>query len=475
MWTDAIALTVYAAVVAAGVLSGVHALLHKRDPRSQLGWLVLCVLVPVFGAFFYWLLGVNRIKTRAQRWAAEGHWGPDASAKELQSADPVSADRMRSLLRLAKAVTGRPLLAGNRVDVLHNGEQAYPAMIDAIANAQKTVHLCTYIWETDDVGRQFVDALAAAARRGVRVRALVDAIGERYSRPRVTRLLRDVDGVEVARFLPLVLSLRGLRVNLRNHRKILVVDSEVGFTGGMNIGGRHMVTRPDNPKRAVDIHFRIEGQGVAFLEEAFAADWLFTTGKETGWPGYRPMDDRGPALVRGIMDGPNEDLETLQWVLIGALAAARDRVCIMTPYFIPSREMIAALSSAALRGVSVEILLPSDNNLPFVAWASNACLWEILQHGVRVFFRPPPFAHSKLFLVDDYYAIVGSANIDPRSLRLNFEFNLEIYDAALGASLVSHFDDVRAESREVTLDDVNARPLWMKLRDSTCKLFSPYL
>ena len=243
----------------------------------------------------------------------------------------------------------------------------------------------------------------------------------------------------------------------------------------MNLGGRHMGDVPGNRKPTRDIHFRIGGRGAAFLEEAFAADWYFTTGEDTGWPGYRPLPSRGAALCRGITDGPNEDLEKLQWVLIGALAEARERVCIMTPYFIPSREMIAALSSAALRGVSVELILPRKNNLPFVGWASNAFLWEILQHGVRVFFRPPPFAHSKLLVVDGYYAVVGSANLDPRSLRLNFEFNVEIYDSALGAGLVDHFDEVRADSEEVTREEMDARSFPVKLRDSFFKLFSPYL
>jgi len=474
MWTSAYAIATYA-VFAVGVLSAVHALLNKRDPRSQLGWVVLCVMVPLFGWFFYWLIGVNRIKTRAQRWQARGRWGQDASVKELASADPVRADRLRPLLHLSKAVTERPLLDGNQVEVLHNGEQAYPAMLEAIAEARETVHLCTYIFETNAVGRQFVDALAAAAERGVEVRVLIDAIGDRYARPRASKLLKKVGKIKVGRFLPLVFSLRGLRVNLRNHRKILVVDGKVGFTGGMNLGGRHMVTDPDNKKPTVDMHFRIRGTAAAFLEESFAADWYFTTGEDTGWGGYKAMPARGQAMCRGITDGPNEDLEKLQWVIIGALSTAHERVCIMTPYFIPSRELIAALSAAALRGVRVEIILPRKNNLPYVGWAANAFLWEVLQHGVRIYFRPPPFSHSKLFLIDDYYAIIGSANLDPRSLRLNFEFNVEVFDSELGAQLVAHFDAVRAQSHETTREEMDARSLPIKLRDSVCKVFAPYL
>ncbi len=474
MWTHLIAVTTYV-VLAIGMLSAGHALLNKRDPRSQLGWVVLCLMVPFFGWFFYWLLGVNRIKTRAQRWQARGRWGSGASAELELSADPRHGDAMHSLLHLSKAVTNRPLLDGNKITALYNGEQAFPAMLEAIAQAQKTVHLCTYIFETDEIGRKFVAALGAAAARGVDVRVLVDAVGERYSRPRVTKLLAKQPGVKAARFLPLVFSLRGLRVNLRNHRKLLIVDGEVAFTGGMNIGGRHMVEAEGNKKPTVDVHFRFEGAGAAFFEEAFAADWHFTTGEDTGWTGFAELPSRGSAICRGITDGPNEDLEKLQWVLLGALSAAKERVCIMTPYFVPSRELAAALSSTALRGVVVELIIPKRSNLRFIDWATNAMIWEVLQHGVRIYHRPPPFAHSKLFLVDDYYAIIGSANLDPRSLRLNFEFNMEIYDTRLGDELAAHFDAVRADSEQVTLADVDRRSLPAKLRDSLCKIFAPYL
>jgi cardiolipin synthase len=474
VWTNAYALATFAAAIA-GVASAMHALLHKRDPRSQLGWLVVCVTVPIVGAFFYWLLGVNRIQTRARRWQAGGRFAIDSQTAKLADAEPARAESMAALLRLGRAVTRWPIVAGNRVDVLHDGEQAYPAMLAAIDAAEAHVHLCTYIFETDRHGRQFVDALRAAAERGVAVRVLVDAIGERYARPRVGRLLRRVPGLEVARFLPLTLSLRGLRVNLRNHRKILAVDGTHGFTGGINLGGRHMVGDPENRRPTADLHFRFEGPAVSFMEECFDADWFFTTGRRTGWRPPRDSTGDGTALCRGIVDGPNEDLEKLQWVLLGALSVAKRRVRIMTPYFVPNREIIAGLTAAALRGVAVEIILPRRSNLPFVDWATSAMLWELLQHGVRVYRRPPPFAHSKLFMVDDYYVVIGSANLDPRSLRLNFEFNMEIFDSALGATLVAHFEAVRERCQELRLADNLARPLPVKLRDATFKLFAPYL
>ena len=473
--------TAAAATILLSALSGLHALLHKRDPRSQLGWVVVCFMLPGFGAVFYWSFGVNRIRTRARKWQELGRFAPDSQSAtylkartELSDRDPVMADNLLSLLQISRTVTGRPLLGANRVLPLYNGEGAYPEMIAAIDGAKDYVLLCTYLFDTDAAGRDFIDALVRAGARGVEVRVLVDAIGERYARPRASKLLRDKPGVKVARFLPLALSLRGLRVNLRNHRKVLVVDGETGFTGGMNIGSRHMVDDPSNDGPTADVHFRVEGPAVYALEETFIEDWYFTTGK-TDWSAKQSITSAGDALCRGIKDGPNGDLEKLQWILVGAMTCARRAVKVMTPYFIPSRELLAALNAAALRGAQVEIIIPKRSNLPFVDWACHAMLGEVMQHGIRVYMQPAPFNHSKLLIVDDYYVNLGSANLDPRSLRLNFEFNLEVYDAELGGSLAAHFEHIRRRSVEVTPELLEQRSLVAKLRDSFAKLFAPYL
>ena len=469
----------WSALAAFSLYSAGHALLNKRDPRSALGWIVLCLAFPGIGAMVYWLLGVNRIRTLARYWQASGRGmhGPEPDhclwVADMAGDLPFRSENFAALLSLADAVTRRPLLQGNRIMPLHNGEEAYPAMLEAIGRARSFVYLSTYIFDTDTTGRQFVDSLRAAAARGVDVRVLVDALGERYSFPPARRLLRG-SGVRVARFLPPSFSERGIHLNLRNHRKLLIVDGPAGFTGGMNIGDRHLAER-NNPRRVVDIHFRVEGPVVKQMQEAFLEDWQFTTGEAIPEMGYPEGIAESKAFCRGISAGPNEDFEKLTWIVIGALDCARRHVRIMTPYLIPDRALISAINAASLRGVTVEILLPGKNNLPYVAWATQAYLWELLRYGTLIYFQPPPFIHSKFLLVDDHYSLIGSANLDPRSLRLNFEFNLEVYDRELNASLARHFDDLRRQARGMSLEEVDGRSLPVKLRDTSAKIFSPYL
>ncbi len=466
-----------ALALAFGLLSGTHALLNKKDPRSALGWVVLCIFVPAIGSLAYWLIGNNRILTRARRWQQAGKFelGPharefDAAAVSLAQRYPERAEMFSALTTISRRVTGRPLMSGNAVHPLFNGEQAYPEMLDAIRSAKSYIYICSYLFGSAGVGRQFIDALGEAAERGVVVYVLLDSVGERYSRPRVSKVFRKYPKVKVARFLPF-----GLRVNLRNHRKLLVVDGDVGFTGGMNIDQRHMVEDPNNRRRTLDIHFRVQGPAVFALEHVFLEDWWFTTDAYSEPPGRSSMEAVGTALCRGIKDGPNEDFDALQMILLGAISCARKSLKIMTPYFIPSRELLAALTTAALRGVEVDIILPKKNNLPYVAWGCQAMLPEVVEYGVRVFYRPPPFSHAKILVMDEFYVNLGSSNLDPRSLKMNFEFNLEVYDAELGAGLAQHFDEVRDASTPVTQASLAARSFFVRFRDATFKLFAPYL
>jgi cardiolipin synthase len=462
------------------VIGSGHALIHKRDPRAATLWVGLIWLAPLFGAALYFILGVNRIKRRAILLRGDlQHFRcsqvvSECSNQQLGEMLPAGSRHLTSLACSTATVLTRPLLAGNRVELLLNGDAAYPAMLEAIASARHSVALSTYIFDRDEAGLTFARELGAAVRRGVQVRVLIDATGTRYSWPSILGTLRQ-EGIPYARFLRTFPLRRLLEMNLRNHRKLLVVDGRTGFTGGMNIRiGHWLAKRPARPAR--DLQFRIEGPVVAHLQEVFADDWYFTTREGLRGQAWFPeLECCGTVIARGIADGPDEDFEKLRWAILGALAAAQKTVRIATPYFLPEPTIIAALNLAAMRGVAVDILLPAQSNLPFVQWASTAHWWQILEHGCRIWLSPPPFDHSKVFVVDDCWSLVGSTNWDPRSLRLNFEFNVECYDPQLAGTLTAWFDQQLQKARQTSLAEVDARSLPVRLRDGAARLLTPYL
>ena len=468
--TEATAQLLLVAVYAMAALgTASHALLNKRDPRSAWAWIVVCWLMPLAGALLYYWFGINRIERRARRELGA------APERDGRGAEPVPDVpglplEVRELVRIGRLMAGLPLVPGNRVTPLHNGEQAYPDMLAAIARAQRSVWIETYIFDADDTGRQFAEALAAAQKRGVQVRVLLDGIGHLTWRTPASTMLREL-GVPVAKFLPPRWWPPMLHANLRNHHKLMTVDGEAAWVGGMNISDRHWVTRAREP--VVDLHFRVEGPVVAQLESVFADVWRFAAGEKLGCS--EPAPARGTTSCRAITDGPNDAVDRLQLVLLAAIANAHQRICIMTPYFIPTRELSGALESAALRGVAIEIVLPQRSDQWWADCATRRWLTQLVGRSVHVSFRPGPFAHTKLFLMDDYYAQVGSANIDPRSLRLNFELQVELYDTAVVRDLRAHFDEVRKASREVTVEALRRRSLLVRLRDAFFWLFSPYL
>lgn len=460
-----------------------HALLHKRDPQAALGWVAFIIFVPILGSVIYLLVGVSRVDSHAARLVARAAQAqamadtmlnrslpssaPAAVPDEGESVDPAVA-------RVGRKLTGKEVIGGNRVDLLRNGEEAYPRMLEAIRAARRHVYLSTYIFRGGKTGKAFADALADAAQRGLDVRLIVDGLGgSLYSRDKPWKSLPE-KGVRVCRFLPPSLIPPRFSVNLRTHRKVLVCDGLVGFTGGMNIGDHHLAADRTNPRRVQDIHFRCEGPIAALLQEAFLMDWAFVTRRQTAPPMVVPVRS-GDSRCRLVFDALGRGRDDIHDLLCGVIGGAQRSVHIMTPYFLPPRELASSLVSAALRGVDVRLILPAINNLPYVHRASLHMQPRLIRKGIRIFFQPPPFAHTKLLLVDESYALVGSANLDPRSLFLNFELNLEIFDPAFNATMQAYFEDVRAQSAEAGLSFYSHRLLPDRLLDAMFWLFSPYL
>lgn len=470
------ALTFLLAALASG-----HVILYKRDSRAAIGWVGLIWLAPVVGAVLYIGLGINRIRRRAAaqrpRRPAVGAGAPPTGTAALPPTAPEipsAAPHLSSLTALVQRLTGRHLTLGNAVTPLVNGDEAYPAMLNAIEGAAESVALSTYIFDRDSAGEMFLAALARATHRGVAVRVLIDAVGARYSWPPIFGALRR-RGVQAAAFSPTRVPWRMPYFNLRNHRKLLVVDGRIGFTGGLNIRVGHQLER--HPRTPVqDLHFRLEGPVVAHLAQAFADDWAFTTGEALGGDVWQSHPAEGGSVAaRGLSDGPDEDFEKTRFTRLGALACARESVRIVTPYFLPDTGLITELCVTAMRGVRVEIVVPAVNNLVLVQWASTAQLWQVLTRGCVVYRTPPPFDHTKLMLVDGAWALFGSSNWDPRSLRLNFEFDVECYDPPLVAQLDALVERKLAHAEPITLAELQSRSLAVKLRDGVARLASPYL
>lgn len=473
-WLVAAALSLYAAG---------HALLHKRDPRSAWAWIGLSCVLPYGGALLYFLMGVNRVHTRAHRLRPpRGALGRGIGldhrddARHRRGEDRPAVPRsLEQLARTADVVTRRPLLDGNTLQPLHDGEEAFPRMLAAIDGARSSVLLATYIFDTDVIGQRFIAALVRAQQRGVCVCALVDGYAElSLRRTRASRLMAR-QGLRVVRFHPPTLLPPSLHINLRNHRKLLIVDGELAYTGGMNLSDRHMARDPHNPSPETDLHFELRGPIVQQLAETFAEDWRYSGGGDCPCPAEPPAAIDGGAICRVITDGPNEDLGHLTMVLLSALASARKRLRIMTPYFLPPRDLVAAMEAAVMRGVTVEIVLPSRSDLEKVRRATRHMLGVLIARGLRIYYQPPPFAHSKLLVIDGEYAQIGSANMDPRSLRLNFELVVEVYDGAFAQRMDQHFEAIRLRSKLLRLEELRRRPLASRLYDAFWWLFSPYL
>jgi cardiolipin synthase A/B len=462
------------------VAGTLHVVLTKRNPQAALAWVGVLWLAPILGPVAYVLFGVNRSfrRARALRIAAPGGDRPadlvPCPTDTLHQVLGEDGAHLEALALLGDRVAGRPLVAGNRLQPLEDGDQAYPAMLAAMDSAERSITLSTYIFDRDRVGHRFQETLVRARDRGVEVRVLIDAVGARYSVPPMTRSLRRA-GISTAAFHRVRFPWPTPYLNLRNHRKILVVDGALGFTGGMNIRAGHVIgDDPSHPVR--DLHFQVEGPVVAELQEVFAQDWHAATGEElegTLWfPRIAPV---GEVVARGISDGPDIDYEKLQSMLLGALAAARDRVLVVTPYFIPDERLKDALSIAAMRGVEVKVVVPARGNLPLVQWASQAYWPLLLARDVRIFLTRAPFDHSKLMVVDGAWTLVGSANWDARSLQLNFEFNLECYDRDFAARMETFAERRLDEAREIGLEEALNRPLFYRVRDGLARLASPLL
>lgn len=460
-------------------LALVHALVYKRDHRAALGWVGVIVLFPIAGPLLYFIFGINRIRSVARHFS--GHYLPflhfgyeRADRHYVVNASDIESS-LPAIMRVGKRVTHEPVSSGNCIELLYNGEAFFPRIVTAIDNAKQSVLLSSYLFSGRGIGKDVIQAMARAVNRGVTVRVIIDGTGALYSGKTALSGLRKA-GVEVVEFMPLSLIPPSFGINLRNHRKIAIIDGDTAFFGGINIDSRHMVDDPNNRHKTKDVHFLATGPVVQSLQKVFQRDWWMVTRQELqGLPSPREEDGSGSVCCRVIDDGPDENLDALAMTLLGVFAAAQESITIMTPYFVPNRELLSALQSASLRGVKVQVVIPQRSNLRFVDWATRNMLWELILWDVEVYAQPPPFAHTKLLTIDGNYVMAGSANMDSRSLRLNFELGVEMHDKALAELVSDHIQQTIAVSRRFTLSELDGRPIHYRLRDAFFWLFSSYL
>jgi cardiolipin synthase A/B len=450
-----------------------RAVTRTRSVEASLAWVFAILALPLLGALAYLALAEPRVVGTARRRAASRALERGSVADRLRGGPQVEGPP-GSLLRLAAAVTGLWPTRGNRVELLADDAGAFRRLEEAVRGARRSVWAEYYIIRNDATGKAFLDLLAARARDGLDVRLLYDALGSMRADADRLRAVQAAGG-RVEPFLPLNPFRRRWSVHLRNHRKLVLVDGELGFTGGMNVGDEYSGrARSQGLEHFRDSHLSLAGPAVRELAQIFAEDWRFATGEALAVPSTPIPHVEGGATVAVIPSGPGEEANATGLTHFTAITRSRRRCWLTTPYFVPDAETLQALRSAALRGVDVRLLLPARSDVPLVTSAARSFLPALLRAGVRVFEYQASMLHAKSLLVDGSLSLVGSANVDFRSFRLNFELGALVVSPAFARRLADRFEADLLRSRELQPWDVD-RGGWGRLGSAVARLLAPLL
>ncbi len=473
-----------------GVTLTFDVVLTKHRPVSAVLWLAIVWVVPYGGALAYMTFGIDRVRRGASdRETAKAIVARRAALHatfERMTIDYVHLDftephkyPAQHIFRATDAAV-RPYLVyrGNRVQLLVDGDEFYPALFDEISKARSSVHLQTFIFGHDRTSRELLDLLIERRRAGVECRLLYDRFGSTYAHLFGFFRASRAAGVEVCS-ISQANPLKGrFQINLRNHRKIAVIDGSIGFVGGINIHDGN-VSKYSRGQPIRDYHAKLEGPAVSDLQFQFVEDWYFASRQpperllELKY--FPELEAVGDALVEVAPGGPELKGHSLADAFFGAIVAAERSLTIVTPYFVPDEPIVQALRYAAMRGVRVRLVLPRKSNHWYTGFAARSLYTPLLKAGVRIFERKPPFIHAKAMIVDDVYAMIGSANLDYRSLHLNFETNLEVADAHFIKDLADRVEEEIGQSEEVLAERHQSRPLARRLAENFCYLFQPML
>ncbi len=457
-------------------------ILDRRESGATLAWILFIAIVPYLGVALFFLVGQSRVRRKSRK-HKESH---DIFLRNMNALDikhpacnfekppEVLSEQAREIARLAASVTGTPVITGNSLEIFIDANKAYDRMQQAIEQAQHHVFMQSYIYRKDSAGKRFRDLLIEKAKEGVEVKLLVDGVGGQEISKKFIKPLLDAGG-QFGIFMPVFGFRPYWNPNLRNHRKILIVDDKVGFAGGLNIGEEYQGRKKKYaPWR--DTHIRLDGPAVGRLQEIFAEDWLFATDEDLADTDFfTGISSCGEELVQIVDSGPDKGHETIHAVFFTAVNEASEKVFITTPYFIPDSAMLLALKTASWRGVDVRILLPGKSDLRLVQWAGRSYYKELLQAGVRIFEHHPGMLHAKTMVVDKTWSTVGSANMDRRSFRLNFEVNVLISGSRMAERMEKIFYTDMDKAKEITLEDLEHKGLKARMVEAFARILSPVL
>ena len=448
---------------------------ENRNPVKSIAWVLVLVLLPVIGLVIYLIFGRSlrgmRLISRSD--LRELRYRNDVSY--FNGSTPGLTDESRQLISLVNKITEPHLFVGNGIEVFTTGVDKFEALKRDIEAARQYIHVQYFIIENDEVGAELIELLERKAREGVQVRVLYDYVGSFYFRPRLLRQMREA-GIEVHPFLKLTFTQFALRINWRNHRKVVVIDGKVGYMGGMNIANRYVKGDKDwKPWR--DTHMRITGDAVTALEYSFAIDWNFTTRKLiTAHSAHvEPSPGSEGYPMQMVSSGPTNRWHNISFVFFKAITLAKRCVYVQTPYFLPSEALLKALQSAAMAGVDVRLMIPRKPDSAMLRLATGSYIKECLLAGIKVYFYEPTVMHAKVVIVDDEFVTLGSTNFDFRSFEHNFEFNALIYSKEFNSQMKGVFEDDMQQCTRLSMGKWKQRPLVQKALESIVRLISPIL
>ena len=472
---------IYAIIV---LLVCLRVIYDTHDHTKTVAYLLLVIFVPIIGILFYFSFGINYRKNKLY---SKKLFKNDDMAEKLansvreysneivdRGAKPVQAFKELANLLVNDSLSG--LTAGNKVDLFINGEEKFPSVLSALETAKNHIHIEYYIYEDDAIGQAIESVLIRKAKEGVKVRFIYDDFGSRSIRRKLVPRLKAA-GVEVFPFHKIIFIALANRLNYRNHRKIIVVDGDIGFVGGINVSDKYI--NQGNPIYWRDTHLKIQGPGVYYLQFLFLCDWNFCAQDsllpDRNFFPFKVTESRNDKIVQIAASGPDSDTPTILYSLLQVVGLAKREILITTPYFIPAESLLSALVVASLGGITVKLLVPGKSDSVFVNAAARSFYAELLDANVEVYFYQKGFIHAKTLVIDQEVGIVGTANMDTRSFDLNFEVNAIVYDEELAESMRDVFYKDLSHAIKIDRDDWLSRPWYKKLLEKTARLLAPLL